>query len=143
MPKMLMGQIDHARGRVRQIKKELLGEAPKKPDALHVADMVHALRTGELSFSGKQLQDVLNDWTEAYATKRSLYSSPSLETTLLQKAFIKSRAVEEEKYEAELEKYRARAAKVNAEATKVEDAIVLGDQHAALAALQSFAEFKL
>ena len=142
MPKMLMGQIDHARGRVRQITRELLGEAPKKPAALHVSDMVQALRTGELSFSGKQLLDMVNEWTEEYAMKRSTYSSPSLEAVLLKNAFIKSRAVEEEKYQAELEKYRARQAKVNAEATKVEDAIVLGDQHAALAALQSFAKFK-
>ena len=142
MPKMLMGQIDHARGRVRQITKELLGEAPKKPAVMHVSDMVQALRTGELSFSGKQLQDMLNDWTEEYATRRSTYSSPTLETTLLQNAFTKRRADEQAQYEAELEKYRARQAKVNAEATKVEDAIVLGDQHAALAALQSFAKFR-
>ncbi len=44
-------------------------------------------------------------------------------------------------YEAALEEYERRKSLITVEATKVEDAIVLGDNAAALAALQSFAAF--
>jgi hypothetical protein len=142
MPKMMMGQIDHARSRVGAIKAELLGEAPKPPKQYKVEDLVDGLRTGEVQFTGSQMLQFANEWVDEYLDSRSPYHRPSFESKVLEYAFASERKTEETRYKAQREKYNALCHKVNAEATKVEDAIVLGDQHAALVALQEFAKFR-
>lgn len=143
MPKMMMGQIDHARARVRSIKAELLGSAPKNKKQYHITDLVAGLRDGTVVFTGPQLQKFAQEWADAYTNDRSTYSRTNFEQIVLEHAFAQERAEDAKRYEAEKLVYDARALRVNAEATKVEDAIVLGDQQAALAALTAFANFKL
>ena len=143
MAKMMMGQIDHARGRVRNIKAELLGSSPEKQRTYSVRDLVVGLRSGDVKFSGPQLQKFAQEWANQYAREVSSYNKPSFENIVLDYAFGADRAKEKARYEAEYATYSARSKLVNAEATKVEDAIVLGDQHAALAALTDFAAFTI
>lgn len=142
MAKMMMGQIDHARARVRAIRSELLGEAPKLPKTYEISDLVQGLRNGEVAFTGTQLLQFAQEWVEDYTNERNSYRRPNFEAKVLEYAFATERKAEEQRYKAQKMKYDALCHKVNTEATKVEDAIVLGDQHAALAALQAFASFK-
>ena len=142
MAKMMMGQIDHARQRVRSIKQSLLGKSPESQKTYSVRDLCNGLRDGTVKFSGPQLQKFAQEWADSYANETSAYSKPSFEAIVLEYAFEKERAAEKARFDAEQATYRVLADKVNAEATKVEDAIVLGDQHAALVALQEFAAFK-
>jgi len=142
MAKMMMGQIDHARARVRAIKANLVGKAPEKEKKYSVCDLCNGLRDGTVKFSGPQLQKFAQEWADSYAKETASYNKPSFEAIVLEYAFTKERAAEKARWDAEQATYRALADKVNAEATKVEDAIVLGDQHAALAALTAFAAFK-
>ena len=141
MAKMMMGQIDHARDRVRTIKAGLLGKAPERQKSYSVADLVNGLRTGEVKFSGAQLQRFAQEWAEQYTQEDRSYNRPSFESIVLEYAFAKDRTAEKTRFEAENEIYQALALVVNGRATAVEDAIVLGDQHAALLALQEFAAF--
>lgn len=143
MPKMMMGQIDHARARVRAIKAELLGKAPKREKQYDIADLVEGFRDGTVAFTGPQLQKFAMQWAESYAKERFRYDRPSFESIVLENAFAAERAADKKRFEAENLVYQNRLRKVNAEATKVEDAIVLGDQAAALLALQAFAAFKV
>ena len=143
MEKMMMGQIDHARKRVRAIKTELLGEAPAQKKSYDTRDMVNGLRSGEVKFTGAELLKFAQEWVSEYDKDLNRYSRPNFESIVLEHAFGAERAADKARFDAENEVYQDRCARVNAEATKVEDAIVLGDQHAALVALQEFAAFKL
>lgn len=143
MAKMMMGQIDHARARVRAIKNGLIGEAPKRQKTYEVCDLVNGLRDGTVKFTGAQLQKFAQEWADQYSNENRSYRRINFENVVLEYAFGKERAVEKARFDAENAVYQERVRKVNAEATKVEDAIVLGDQHAALVALQSFATFTL
>ena len=138
-----MGQIDHARARVRTIKAELTGTAPKPEKKYQISDLVTGLRDGTVKFTGPQLAAFSKEWAEQYAKETSSYNRTNFEAIVLAHSFKKQREAEKKRFEAENKVYQDRRAKVNAEATKVEDAIVLGDQHAALVALQEFAAFKL
>lgn len=142
MAKMMMGQIDHARARVRAIKNGLLGKSPDSMKTYQTRDLVNGLRDGQVKFTGAQLQKFAQEWADQYTRESSSYNKPSFESIVLDYAFAKERAEEKKRYDAETAVWNALAKKVNAEATKVEDAIVLGDQHAALLALQDFAAFK-
>lgn len=141
MAKMLMGQIDHARARVRQIKSDLIGKAPDAQESYSVSDLVEGLREGTVVFTGPQLQKFAQEWATQYARDRSTYNRTNFESIVLEKAFAQERAAEKVRFEAEDLVYQNLSRRVNDEATKVEDAIVLGDNAAALAALQSFAAF--
>jgi len=143
MAKMMMGQIDHARSRVRAIKNELLGKSPDSQKTYSVRDLCNGLRDGTVKFSGPQLQKFAQEWADSYAKETSSYNKPSFEAIVLEYAFAKERAAEKARFEKENKVYQDRVRRVNEKATAVEDAIVLGDQHAALVALQEFAEFKL
>ena len=143
MAKMMMGQIDHARSRVRAIKSELLGEAPDRQKSYNVTDLVVGLRDGTVKFTGPQLTAFAKEWADQYARETSSYNRVNFETIVLQKAFAKERAADKARFDKENKVYQDRVRRVNEKATAVEDAIVLGDQHAALVALQEFAEFKL
>ena len=140
MAKMMMGQIDHARARVREIKAKLLGEQPEPVKSYNTSALSAAIRSGEQTFTGAQLQKLAQEWA-SHTRKASYYNRPSFESIVLEHAFAKERAADKKRYDAERKVYDEKAAVVNAEATKVEDAIVLGDQHAALAALTDFAAF--
>lgn len=142
MAKMLMGQIDHARARVRAIKNGLIGKAPVSVKTYGVNDLVAGLRDGTIVFTGPQLQKFAQSWADQYALSVSNYNRVNFETVVLDAAFGQERAEEEKRFEAENLVYRNLCRRVNEEATKVEDAIVLGDNVAALAALQAFAAFK-
>jgi hypothetical protein len=132
MAKMMMGQIDHARSRVRTIKAELCGKPPEPLKTYRVNDLVAGLQNGEVAFTGPQLQRLAQQWANQYVKDaRSAYGKINFETIVLDAAFAQEREVDKKRFEAENEK-----------ASAVEDAIVLGDQHAALAALQDFAAFK-
>lgn len=141
MSKMMMGQIDHARQRVRDIKSRLLGEKPDSEKTWSTRDLSCGLRDGTVKFTGPELATFAKEWADAYLREQSSYNRPSFEGIVLGKAFAKERAAEKKRYDAELAAYEAIRIKVDAKATAVEDAIVLGDQHAALAALQDFANF--
>ena len=56
MAKMMMGQIDHARQRVRSIKQSLLGKSPESQKTYSVRDLCNGLRDGTVKFSGPQLR---------------------------------------------------------------------------------------
>ena len=142
MAKMMMGQIDHARARVRAIKNGLLGSAPDDKKKYTTRDLVDGLKDGTVKFTGTQLQKFAQEWADQYTRESSSYSKPSFESIVLEYAFGKERAAEKARFDAEQAVYLALLQRVGAEATKVEDAIVLGDQHAALVALQEFAAFK-
>jgi hypothetical protein len=143
MAKMMMGQIDHARTRVFTIKAELLGDPPDRPKEFVTADLVEGLRDGTVKFTGAQLQRFAQEWAAQYTKDRMRYNRTTFEQVVLNNAFSKERAAEKKRYDAENALYQSRKERVLAEATKVEDAIVLGDQHAALQALTDFANFKL
>jgi len=142
MAKMMMGQIDHARERVRKIKAELIGKAPASMKQYNVADLVAGLRDGDVVFTGPQLQKFAQEWADQYAREQSGYNRVSFESVVLGNAFAQERAADKKRFDAEDLVYQNRARKVHEKAAAVEDAIVLGDQHAALAALQDFAAFK-
>ena len=142
MAKMMMGQIDHARARVRGIKANLIGKPPKKEKKYDVCDLVAGLRAGDIVFTGPQLQKFAQQWAEQYAASQSSYNRISFEDVVLDNAFAQERAAEKKRYEAENLVYQNTLKRVNDEATAVEDAIVLGDNAAALAALTAFAAFK-
>jgi len=142
MAKMLMGQIDHARARVRAIKQELIGKSPASLKTYSVSDLVEGLRDGTIVFTGPQLQKFAQEWANQYARSQSSYNRTSFESVVLEYAFAQERAADKKRYEAENLVYQNLSKRVNDEATKVEDAIVLGDNAAALAALQAFASFK-
>ena len=141
MPKMMMGQIDHARNRVCSIKTNLLGKAPERQKTYSVGDLVSGLRNGTVKFSGLQLQKFAQEWADQYTREDRSYNRPNFESIVLEYAFTKERAAEKTRFDAENEVYQALALVVNGRATSVEDAIVLGDQLAALQALQEFAAF--
>jgi len=142
MAKMMMGQIDHARARVRAIKGGLIGKAPEAETTYNVRDLVEGLRDGTVVFTGPQLQKFAQQWADQYSKETSSYNRVNFETTVLDNTFAQERAAEKKRYQAEKLVYDALVLRVNEEATKVEDAIVLGDNAAALAALTAFAAFK-
>lgn len=142
MAKMMMGQIDHARARVRNIKGGLIGKAPDAPKSYRVQDLVEGLRDGTVVFTGPQLQKFAQEWADQYVKDRSSYNRVNFESVVLENAFAQDRAADQKRYDAEKLVYDNLSRRVNEEATKVEDAIVLGDNAAALAALTAFAAFK-
>jgi len=142
MAKMMMGQIDHARARVRNIKTELVGKAPEQPKSFSTCDLVVGLRDGTVVFTGPQLQKFAQAWADQYHLSRSSYNRINFEQVVLDAAFAQERAEDKKRYDAEKLVYDNLSRRVNDEGTKVEDAIVLGDNAAALAALTAFAAFK-
>jgi len=143
MSKMMMGQIDHARKRVRDIKAGLLGKAPEPEKVYHINDLTVGLRDGTVTFTGAELKAFAQEWAEESLSSTSRYNKVSFESIVLAKAFAKERAAEKKRYDLEKAAYDSIRDRVAEKATAVEDAIVLGDQHAALAALQDFAAFKV
>jgi len=141
MAKMMMGQIDHARNRVRTIVSNLIGKRPESVKKYDTRDLVNGLRDGTVVFTGPQLQKFAQEWADQYINGSS-YNRTSFEAVVLENSFLQERAADTKRYDAEKLVHNNLVNRVNAEATKVEDAIVLGDNAAALAALTAFATFK-
>lgn len=161
MPKMLMGQIDHARKRVKQIKAEKVGAKPTLPDTMSQDELHEQIKSGELNIPLKTVQEAFAAFRDGRKFKlpqeRNIYSyqeNRRIYTTVLDDkvpdsidAAIRYILIEEQiakdvsEYKIALEKWTALERAVELEATSVEDAIVLGDQSAALKALKKFADF--
>ena len=161
MAKMMMGQIDHARQRVAELKSKKLGAAPKHPQLKGADDILKALREGSVTVTGpqlrkafdayineepaKQLQEIHGNYKNGYvSTYRLAANAPkSVEAALAAVVYIKDNTAEVSRYEQEKELYDLNQTALNLKAAEVEDAIVLGDQHAALAALNDFAAYEV
>lgn len=164
MSKMLMGQIDHARGRIKQITREKLGDGPTYPEVPTPADFTKGLKDGTIRLTNALVTNAIAAWED---------QSPRLEVTASTSRWIDGnyqnvgggkiktlnsgdlddylaymfyRNVYEAavaKFDTDYAEFTRRKAIIEGEAVTVEDAIVLGDNAAALLALQRFAAFTL
>ena len=162
MAKMMMGQIDHARKRIQAIKAEKRGSVPKKPDLRGGSDVLHAIREGDISISAGRLIQAFDAFLDRVVapnlTKNSgryrngVYEDDtytitdtapvSIEDALAAIVYSVENNAEIVRWEDETAEYKRISAILDDRSAVVEDAIVLGDQHAALQALQEFAAFK-
>jgi hypothetical protein len=160
---MLMGQINHARNRIKVLTAEKLGNQPDWPEVPTEKDFRDGVREGNITITPALLKNAIEAWTTRaprlevcrassqwdYNSRTHVRKPARIETrntgdlpdylayVYFQKKYEAAVAV----YEAELLEYNRRKALIDSEATEVEDAIVLGDNAAALAALQKFAAF--
>lgn len=161
MAKMMMGQIDHARKRVAELKAEKSGVAPTGPKALTGSTYKKAFKDGAIKTTPAKLKQAWDCYTSGilrpHVEKQELYcygptpnqityeigeaATSSMEDALASFEYEKVNAAEVTRFNKEREIYQLRQEALELEASTVEDAIVLGDQHAALAALQNFAAF--
>ena len=163
MSKMLMGQINHARGRVNQLKAEKTGAQPVHPKVLDGDDYKKAFRKGDVSSSPAKLKQawecfvnrnlrphVENDSSWNHLTRSSITTCKlgeaavnSMEEALASFHYAAENAGEILRYSLELELYNTRKEAIELRAQVVEDAIVLGEQSEALKALNAFATFEV
>jgi hypothetical protein len=161
MAKMMMGQIDHARKRLEQLKSEKFGPAVKKPTIKGQQALVKELRAGTARITAPKLSAAFtryidavegpvlikhagnysNNYEETYTLGKGVPSC--IESALATEYYAKENEAEVRRFETETELYNLRKEAITLKATEVEDAIVLGDQHAALVALQEFAAFEV
>jgi len=165
MAKMLMGQIDHARNRIQSLVTEKLGPRPSWPTVPTEDDFKEGIRQGNIAITPGFLRNAIDAWADntprlkvvvsgsrwncqrrEYDTKPLRIESvtsgkldENLAYTYFQKKYEAAVAV----FESELFEYNRREELIKAESVKVEDAIVLGDNAAALAALKEFAAFSV
>lgn len=161
MAKMMMGQIDHARNRVAALKAEKLGKQPAVPKIKGASNVLTAFREDSLSVTGPQLRRAFDAYINKTVSKvvdedsgnysngyKSTYSikeiaPSSVEAALATEIYRKENTAEVFRFEQETTLFNLNKEVLDLEASRVEDAIVLGDQHAALQALQDFAAFTL
>jgi len=165
MAKMLMGQIDHARTRIAAIKVEKCGVKPKFPERPDSATVLKEIRAGDIVVKPTQLRQALENFINrtpvevlqshggSYNYRIKDYEPKSYAITETVRGTLGECLVDVvtpatfhkdlETWKAEDAEYRRRRDLLNEEATSVEDAIVLGDNAAALAALQAFAAFEV
>lgn len=161
MSKMLMGQINHARDRVKQLKAEKSGNSPRTPKFLDSTRFLEDLKKGAVTVTGPKLKEAFNAYISgiklpcvessskynfelrAHVTTYELTekSASSVEDALAAREYLKINEAEALRYNRERELYELRQEALTVKAQQVEDAIVLGDQQAALIALQEFATF--
>ena len=161
MSKMMMGQIDHAKKRVAELKLQKYGNTPKPPKIKGGSHVLKALLAGDVTVTGAQIRKAfdnyvnkevadnlkedsgtyMNDYKKTYSITKQVPSS--VENALAAIIYAKPNTAEVERFESETELYSARKEAINIAATDCEDAIVLGDQQAALLALQHFAAFEV
>lgn len=158
MPKMLMGQINHAKDRVAQLTKLKLEEAPKAKS--HKSDDLKAdLRNGNYVPTSAQLTKAFqllntkattriikgtNRWYNEPATYNIRDEEPEdIYDALYFVIDAKKIAADVAAYQADLDEYNRKKNIIHTEAQRVEDIIVLGDQHAVLQALQDFEAFEV
>lgn len=161
MAKMMMGQIDHARSRIREIKAEKLGDSVTDPDVPGKEQLRERILDGTLVVTPAQLRKAFNEFAEqipservnsssrySYSASRSVKkyevttkAPDSVDQALVNVVYAGLIASEIERWTAESLEYDRLQAILNKRASIVEDAIVLGDNSAALLALQEFAAF--
>lgn len=157
MAKMLMGQIDHARNRLRELVAAKNGECPTRPTLVTPADVVKQLKKGELAVNAPLLKRAFDAWIAGEALEVAVVESgnyrnnyqdinelktkipSSLEEALCALIYTPENAERCRVYQEAKEAHDKRVNRIVAESKAVEDAIVLGDHHAALQALQDFA----
>ena len=159
--KMMMGQIDHARDRIRSIKAEKLGPSPKQPEVIEVVGLRVGLKDGSIVPTGPQLRRALSNFVDGiisvratsnsvYSTRNRAYSNnyavkdrapENLEDALIDVLFESSISADVKVWQDATAEYQRLSKILNDRAAIVEDAIVLGDNSAALLALQEFAAF--
>lgn len=161
MPKMMMGQIDHARARIKEIKAEKLGNPPADPDVPGKEQLLEELLNGTVAVSPAQLKRAFAEFINQTpsdrinSTSRYSYSASktvkkyaitlktpeSVDQALVNVVYSNRIAEEIVRWTAESREYDRIEKILNERANVVEDAIVLGDQAMALQALQEFAAF--
>ena len=159
MAKMMMGQIDHARGRIKTIKAAKLGPAPDSPEIKGGNDVLEAIRDGTLAISGPRLRQAFdafinktygttviktsgnyrNDYEDTYKIGEGVPTT--LQNALANIVYGPENDAEIDRWKTETAEYKRLGKILDDKSAAVEDAIVLGDQHAALQALQEFAAF--
>jgi len=162
MSKMLMGQINHARDRVSQLKAEKLGPEPARAVYKGASTLKEELRSHtvkELSaavikrgwedyLAGKNLTlvtEISGKYSNGYVSTYKLEKKApsSVEDAIAAVLYLKVNTQTFDRWEQEKELFNLRQEALNLKAQTVEDAIVLGDQQAALHALNEFAAFEL
>jgi hypothetical protein len=161
MAKMMMGQIDHAKQRVAALKQEKYGDKPKSMTIKNGVTLLKEIRDGKISLSASAIKVGFDNFVNGVATTtvevengcyrndytktfKKVQTPPStVESALARTLYVKENKAEILRYEQETELYNLRQEAIDIKATTVEDAIVLGDQHAALLALQDFAAFEV
>ena len=161
MAKMMMGQIDHARNRIRDIRAEKLGPSPENPDIPGKEQLHKDLLSGAEVVTPAQLRRAFNEYvnripaervdtSSSWSASRREYRKKNQVTSLLpdtiDQAIVnviygKRIAAEIDRFGRETVEYDRLNKILTDRSAVVEDAIVLGDQHAALLALQEFAAF--
>lgn len=161
MSKMMMGQIDHAKKRVAELKLEKYGSRPVSPTIKRGKTLLKELLDNNRTVTNSLIVSAFDDYLEGAVslelkehttgygdTRKTTYErvqkiAGSVEDALAAIIYAKENAAEIARFESETELYKTRQEAINIAATDCEDAIVLGDQHAALIALQDFAAFKV
>ena len=157
----MMGQIDHARGRIKAIKTEKLGPEPDAPDVPSKEQLLKELLSGAITVTPAQLRRAFSEFIDRVPSERvneiSRYSysqsrrinkytltntiPESVDQALVNVVYGGQIASEIERWTEESTTYDRLKSILDARADVVEDAIVLGDNSAALLALQEFAAF--
>lgn len=161
MAKMMMGQIDHARQRVRDLRAAKLGDYPKAPDIKNGDCLIQELReetiklkNGEITmgfyrFIHKTPSETVikesGNYQNGYTTSYEVASRKptTIEDGIADAVYKKHNEQALKEWKKTMELYELRKEAIALKATEVEDAIVLGDQVLALAALQEFSEFQV
>lgn len=161
MAKMLMGQIDHARKRLAEIKAEKLGASPADPEIKGKTELHSGLLDGTITVSPTALKNGFvrytaqtpidrvkkdsgtyrNNYTDSYSIRKCVPGS--IDSAIADEYFYFDNVAEIERFEAETELYKLRKETLRVKSTFVEDAIVLGDQQLALVALRDFIAFEV
>lgn len=164
MAKMLMGQIDHARDRIKELAKLKLTDAPKKPELVTASDVLSSIKKGETTVSATQLKKAFDNYVngvpiQVVKSESGYYNHSkrrheegnsyvgddtpsSVEEAIRNVIYEKQIKAGVAAYVAEKTIFDEKKAIIMAKATETEDLIVLGDQQAAQAALQAFADFQ-
>jgi hypothetical protein len=163
MAKMLMGQIDHARNRIRELRAEKIGKQPVFPKPKVYDDLIEDLRNDAVNLPNGQITlafwnfiegntvDVVTTETRySYHRNNNTETLPDVKTEstadfraqLINFVYGAQRQADLNSYYEARAEWTALDARVGKEAKIVEDAIVLGDNAAALRALQIFAATK-
>lgn len=158
-----MGQIDHARRRVAELKAAKLGFPPDRPKIKGGSTILKEIRKDGRTISNAQINKAYFNYigrvispngevdgtTSGYGEgRKTTYKlvdviPSSFENALATLVYAVENTAEVKRWEMEKELFDLRAEAVNIKASEVEDSIVLGNQAEALKALNDFAAFEL
>jgi len=158
-----MGQITHARERIVTITAEKLGPRPAPPEKLDHDEVMRSIRNGDTVVKPTQLRQALDnyvnrtpvdeitssggkyDYRTGKTSSKTYYLTQTVRSTLSQcladVVAPPSYAADLQVWKKDQKEWERRRDLIKGEAVAVEDAIVLGDNAAALAALQAFVNF--